>query len=185
MDQIDALERAWKDGADLVVGLSPAQLAQATPCAGWDVRDLLVHTLGESDMMSRVNRGAKSDSEYPDFVGDGTSLVDEWQRIAADNVASWHEGGLDGDRTYFYGTFPTRVCLLVNIGEIVVHSWDLAQATGERQDIDPDLAALVHGLYSAFPLDGMRANGSLGPEVPVRAEAPVADRLLGLLGRRP
>jgi uncharacterized protein (TIGR03086 family) len=185
MDHIDALDRAWKDGGDLVAGLSAADLGRTTPCAGWDVRDLLGHALGESDMMSRVNRGAKSSSEYPDFVRDGATLVDEWQRIAADNVASWHEGGLDGERTYFYGTFPTGVCLLINIGEVVVHSWDLAQATGERHDVDPELAALVYSLYSAFPLDGMRANGSLGPEVPVPADAPVADRLLGLLGRRP
>jgi uncharacterized protein (TIGR03086 family) len=100
-------------------------------------------------------------------------------------VASWHERGLDGDRAYFYGTFPARVGLLVNIGEVVVHSWDLARATGQHYDFDPDLALLVHGLYSAFPLDGMRSNGSLGPEIPVPADAPVADRLLGLLGRRP
>ncbi|MDT4919817.1 MAG: hypothetical protein QOI15_719 [Pseudonocardiales bacterium] len=185
MDHIDALERAWKLGSDLLAGLRPADLSLATPCEGWDVRDLLVHTLGETDMMSQVNRGAKSSGEYPDFVGDGASLDGAWQRIGADNVASWHEGGLDGNRAYFYGTFPARVCLLVNIGEVVVHSWDLARPTGQRYDIDPDLAQLVYGLYSAFPLDGMRANGSLGPEILVPADAPVADRLLGLLGRQP
>jgi uncharacterized protein (TIGR03086 family) len=182
---MDALESAWKFGSDLLAGVRPADLRRPTPCTGWDVRHLLVHTLGETDMMSRVNRGAKSSSEYPDFVGDGASLDGAWQRIGEDNVVSWIEGGIDGDRAYFYGTFPARVCLLVNIGEVVVHSWDLAQATGQHYDIDPDLAQLVYGLYSAFPLDGMRANGSLGPEIPVPADAPVADRLLGLLGRQP
>jgi hypothetical protein len=38
-------------------------------------------------------------------------------------------------------------------------------------------------LYSAFPLDGMRNSGQLGPEVPTPENAPIADRLLGLLGR--
>jgi hypothetical protein len=31
----------------------------------------------------------------------------------------------------------------------------------------------------------MRAGGILGPEIAVPAGAPVADRMLGLLGRRP
>lgn len=185
MNHIDALGSAWKLGNDLLAGLRPADLDRATPCAGWDVRELLVHTLGEADMMSQVNRGAQSSSEYPDLVGDGASLDGGWQRVGADNVASWHDGGLAGDRAYFYGTFPARVALLINLGEVVVHSWDLARATGRHYDIDPELAELVYGLYSAFPLDGMRANGSLGPEVPVPAGAPVAHRLLGLLGRQP
>ena len=52
-------------------------------------------------------------------------------------------------------------------------------------EVDAGQAALVHGLYSAIPLDGMRAGGMLAAEVPVAAEAPVAARMLGLLGRQP
>ena len=185
MDHIDALEMAWKQGGDVLAGLRPEDLGRATPCAGWNVRALLVHTLGEADMMSQVNRGAKSSSEYSDFVGDGTALSETWQQIASDNVTSWRESDLDATRTYFYGTFPARACVLINLGEVVVHSWDLAQATGQRHDIDEELALLVHDLYSAIPLEGMRANGSLGPAVAVPNDAPVADRMLGLLGRQP
>lgn len=185
MDHTDALETAWQHGGDVLAGLRPDDLTRTTPCAGWDVRELLVHTLGESHMMSEVNRGAASSNEYLDFVGDGATLVDEWQRIGAENVASWRGSGLEDDRVYFYGTFPARAAVLINLGEIVVHSWDLARATEQAFVIDADLAGLVYGLYTAFPLDGMRANGSLGPEVPVSADASVADRMLGLLGRQP
>jgi hypothetical protein len=58
-------------------------------------------------------------------------------------------------------------------------------ATGQPVELDPEMAAMVLDLYTAVPLDGMRAGGMLGPEVPVPADAPVADRMLGLLGRRP
>lgn len=188
MDHIDGLELSWKQAHDLVTALGPSDLAAATPCGGWDVRALLNHTLGEALMMTDVNRGLPSGSDpadHGDLVGDGSALGRIWQDVARDNVASWRESGLDGDRTYFYGTFPAGACVLINLGEVLVHSWDLARATGQDITLDPELAAPVHGLYSHIPLEGMRANGVLGPEVAVAADAPVADRLLGLLGRQP
>lgn len=183
MEIIDALEQAWAQSAELIGKLDAAQLAVPTPCAGWDVRALLNHTLGETVMMSAVNRGEPSTHEWPDVVDDAANLPVLWASIGADSVASWRESGLDGTRTYFYGTFPAAASALINLGEVVVHTWDLANATGIEAPMDPDRATLVYSLYSAFPLDGMRNSGQLGPEVPVPADAPITDRLLGLLGR--
>jgi uncharacterized protein (TIGR03086 family) len=186
VDAIDALELAWKQGAELIAGLGPEELTRPTPCSGWDVRRLLNHTLGEVVMMTDVNRGrAGGTDDHGDLVGDGVSLGALWDETARANVDSWREAGVEGDRTYFYGTFPAGVAVVVNLGEVVVHSWDLAQATGRTFTIDPELAALVDGLWRAVPLDDKRAHGVLGPEVMVAADAPVADRMLGLLGRQP
>jgi uncharacterized protein (TIGR03086 family) len=185
MNHIDALEVSWKHGADLVSGLRPEDFSAATPCGDWDVRGLLNHTLGEAQMMTEVNRGLRSGNDHGDFVGDGGALAATWHETARDNVASWRDSGLDGDRTFFYGTFPAKASVLINLGEVLVHSWDLARATAQGFVLDSELAALVHGLYSSVPLEGMRANGTLGPEVPVPADAPIADRMLGLLGRQP
>jgi uncharacterized protein (TIGR03086 family) len=186
VDSIDALELSWKQGAELIAGLRPEDLTRPTPCAGWDARALLNHTLGEVVMMTRVNRGQPGGTDdHGDLVGDGLALGDLWDEMARDNVASWREAGLEGDRAYFYGTFPAAAAVISNVGEVVVHSWDLAQATGRAYVIDPDLAALVYGLYSAVPLDDKRAMGVFGPEVTVPTGVPVADRLLALSGRRP
>jgi uncharacterized protein (TIGR03086 family) len=186
VDSIDALELAWKQGADLIGGLGPEDLSRPTPCADWDVRRLLNHTLGEVVMMTEVNRGRPGGTDdHGDLVGDCLSLGALWDDTARANVDSWREAGLEGNRAYFYGTFPAGAAVLTNLGEVVVHSWDLAQATGSVYVIDPDLAALVDGLWRAVPLDEKRAHGMLGPEVKVAADAPVADRMLGLLGRQP
>jgi uncharacterized protein (TIGR03086 family) len=91
----------------------------------------------------------------------------------------------EGERTYFYGTFPARVALVINLGEIVVHSWDLAEATEQAFTVEEELAIPVYDLYRSYPLDGMRAGGQLGPELSVADDAPVAERLLALLGRQP
>jgi uncharacterized protein (TIGR03086 family) len=182
---IDALEQSWALGGDLISGLDSAQLTAPTRCAGWDVRALLNHTLGEGMMITAVNRGERAVADPADLVDDGANLLRVWTHVGEDNVASWRESGLAGDRTYFYGTFPAAAAALINLGEVVVHSWDLAAAVGIDAPMDPDLAALVYGVYSAFPLDGMRRSGQLGPEVPVPDDGPIADRLLGLLGRDP
>ncbi len=185
MNPIDALEKSWSDGASLVTDIQPPQLTTSTPCVGWDVRALLNHTLGEAQMMTRVNLGEVPDQDHGDLVGDGRQLSKLWEDTARDNVASWRKSGLAGDRTYFYGTFSADASVLINLGEVLVHCWDLAQAVVREFEIDPELATLVHGLYSATPLDGMRAGGMLGPEIAVPADASVADRMLGLLGRKP
>ncbi len=185
MDLIDALEKSWAASTTVVARLDPSQLDAPTPCIGWDVRAVLDHTLGEAAMMTAVNRGEPFGGNHGDLTGDGSTLLEEWTRIGADNVASWRSSGLEGKRTYFYGTYPAPASIVINLGEVLVHSWDLARATGQSVELDPDLVAPVHDLYASYPLDGMRANGQLGPEVPVPPDATPAARLLGLLGRQP
>jgi uncharacterized protein (TIGR03086 family) len=184
MDLIDTLERAWAQGRELMSGLTTADLAAPTPCPDWDLAALINHLLGEAQMMSDVNRGATDTSVHGDLVAPG-DLIHSWECVAKDNVASWRESGLDGTRTYFYGTFPAAASIVINLGEVLLHSWDIAQAARLGFAIDPELAAPVYDLYCSVPLEGMRAGGQLGAEIPVPADAALADRLLGLLGRQP
>lgn len=136
-------------------------------------------------MMTLVNRGEQSSNDLGDLVSDGHDLTKLFMRYGQDNVESWRESGLEGERTYFYGTFPATASAVINLGEVVVHSWDLAKATSQLGTLNPDMAGLIYDLYSFVPLDGMRAAGQLGSAVDVPADAPVADRMLGLLGRHP
>lgn len=185
MDPIDALERSWTASTPLIAAVSPELLGRPSACSGWDVKALLNHTLGECQMMTLVNGGEQASNERGDVVGDGHGLSETWERTGAENIASWRSSGLDGDRTYFYGTFPAAASAVINVGEVLVHSWDLARGIGVDFEIDPELASMVHDLYAAIPLDGMRAGGMLAPEVHVPPDATIADRMLGLLGRQP
>lgn len=185
MDPIDALERSWHEGASVVAGVTAEDLTRPTSCAGWDVKQLLNHTLGECQMMTLVNQGEPSGNDRGDLVGDGRGLSETWARLGAENVASWRSSGLEGKRSYFYGTFPAAASAAINLGEVLVHTWDLARGIDVDFELDPDLVTLVYGLYSSFPLDGMRAGGMLAAEVSVPIDAPVSERMLGLLGRQP
>lgn len=182
MDPMDALAKAWDEGGALIAGLCPEDF-EATALGVYTSRYLLNHVLGEALMMTEANRGKAGSNERGDVLG--STPAETWLAIGRDNVASWCARGLDGDRVYVYGTFPGQASILINLGEVLIHNWDLAVATRQLYTLDPELAELVYGLYSSIPLDALRAGGQFGPEVPIPSDAPVADRLLGLLGRQP
>ena len=75
--------------------------------------------------------------------------------------------------------------------DLVIHGWDLARATGQDDTIDPAEVERAWPIAQAMP-EKMRIPGAygpgivvFGPEVKVPEDAPLQDRLLGLLGRDP
>jgi uncharacterized protein (TIGR03086 family) len=184
MDGITALDRSYAQAAKLVANLGSDQLSAGTPCAGWDVATLLNHTFGAGWMFTLVNQGQSVGGDAGDVIGGDPAGALE--KLATANLASWRQpGALEGDRTYPFGTFPAGAGLMINLGEVVLHGWDLAKATGQDSTIDPELAAVVYGFYRELSLDEYRAHGAFGPDIYVPETAPTADRLLGYLGRQP
>ncbi|MDD7964730.1 TIGR03086 family metal-binding protein [Actinomycetospora lemnae] len=68
--------------------------------------------------------------------------------------------------------------------DVLMHTWDLARATGQDDRLDPDeCAALVAGME---PMEEViRGSGQYGPRVPVPDDADAQARLLGFIGRDP
>lgn len=68
--------------------------------------------------------------------------------------------------------------------DVFMHSWDLARATVQQVDLDPDFAAqLLAGMRPAEEM--LRASGQYGPAHPVAADAPVVEQLMAFVGRDP
>ena len=69
-------------------------------------------------------------------------------------------------------------------GDVLVHTWDLARATGLDETLDPDE---VHRMLTEMePLDAaLRKSGHFGPRVEVPADADEQTRLIAFLGRQP
>jgi uncharacterized protein (TIGR03086 family) len=184
MDVVDALVTSYGNAAKVIAGLSPDQLGQPSPCAEWDVRAALNHTLGATWMFTLANQGQAAGEDAGDLVGDDPQAA--LSEAAAANLASWRQpGAFEGERTFPFGTFPAPAAALLNLEEIVVHTWDIATAIGQDTTIDPTIAEMLYEFLGAIPLDPYRAHGAFGREVTVASTAPVAQRLLGLLGRQP
>jgi hypothetical protein len=70
------------------------------------------------------------------------------------------------------------------LGDVLVHTWDLARAGGLDESLDPEV---VHDMLVGMePLDDMlRASGQYGPRVSVPDSADEQTKLIAFTGRRP
>jgi uncharacterized protein (TIGR03086 family) len=174
--------------ARLVAGVRDDQLDGPTPCAGVPVGGLLDHVLGLAEGF-RLAAGKQPVTEGPRWSAE--ELPADWRsrlpRRLTELADAWGTPGAWTGTTAVVGlTLPAGVMGLAATDEVLLHGWDLAAATGQRFDPDPAAVerclAFVTGL--AAGAREMR-DGMFGPEVPVPADAPALDRLLGLAGRDP
>jgi uncharacterized protein (TIGR03086 family) len=174
--------------AAIVRTISPDQLANPTPCAEFDVRALVNHLLFWGPSLEGAGRKesvpppAAAESDVDLTAGDwrGDLLAQLGRVVEAWPPASWEGTTRMGGPT----ELPASMIGDMLIGELVVHGWDLAQATGQRLDLPADMLTDLHGSVAAGAEQG-RAMGVYGPEVEVAADAPALHRILGLTGRDP
>jgi uncharacterized protein (TIGR03086 family) len=70
------------------------------------------------------------------------------------------------------------------LGDVVVHTWDLARATHLDETLDADVVGEM--LTGMLPLDDMlRQSGQYGPKVEVPADADDQTKLIAFTGRQP
>ena len=87
-----------------------------------------------------------------------------------------------------FGGMPGSVCVWIAAGDIFTHGWDLAKATDQPTDLDPELAArLLLRIERLLPdtLRGPEGHAPFGPRIAVADSAPAADRLAAFVGRQP
>jgi uncharacterized protein (TIGR03086 family) len=86
-----------------------------------------------------------------------------------------------------FGEVPATWHVGQQISDLAVHGWDIARATGQAADLDPEVGqlALDWGRECLTPeFRGDEASGqSFGFEVAVADDAPLYDRLAGFFGR--
>jgi uncharacterized protein (TIGR03086 family) len=188
-DPLSLLSRAVDQVADVVAGIRPEQADLPTPCRSWNVRELVVHVVQELGPFTAAARG-----EQPDWSAPGPRVGDDWAgefRTGADALlAAWGKADLTGTADLpGLGEVPARVPVDMQIAEFAAHAWDLARATGQSTDLDPEVAevALAFMRTTLAPrFRGSEADGkSFGPEVPIADDAPPYERLAAFSGRHP
>nr|AHE14715.1 hypothetical protein asmbl_26 [uncultured bacterium] len=174
---------------EVVRHVKPDQLDGPTPCTAWDVRKLINHLLfwapilkaaarKEPPTVSAVDERDRSPVEVnwsEALEVQLGRLVDAWSRPDA-----WEGTTAVGDPT----PLPAPVIGGMVLGELVVHGWDLARATGQQVGWDERVLEFSLERLSQTAEQG-RDMGVYGPAVPVPGNAPVLDRILGLAGRDP
>ncbi len=83
-----------------------------------------------------------------------------------------------------FGEMPAGHFLMFPFGDILIHKWDLAKATGQDTAMDSSMADVCFNAIAGM-MEGARQGGAFGPEVIVPRDASRRDKLLGLTGRTP
>jgi uncharacterized protein (TIGR03086 family) len=179
--QVDVLKR-------VVAGVRDDQLAQPTPCSGNSVAAVLDHVAGLAVGL-RLSAEKNPDPNPPSASAE--HLPPQWRTVIPAEldalVAAWRQPEAWQGETAAGGV-PMSAAEIghVTADEVLVHGWDLAVATGQEFEADPEVLEAATRFASAVAEqapDGVP--GLYGPRVPVPDDAPPLHRLLGLTGRDP
>ncbi|HEY0639586.1 MAG TPA: TIGR03086 family metal-binding protein [Pseudonocardiaceae bacterium] len=180
------LARAAAITREVVGGVDDRDLGRPTPCAGLDVRGVLDHLMG---VLTVADRAGRKVAQLPPEELWVDRMTGDWRgRFDALVVAAERAWGTDaawlGGTELLGRPFPAADAGRKLIGELLVHGWDVARATGRAYHPDPAVTATVHE-YFARSFAAERRPGAWGAEVPVAPDATEFDRVLGLSGRDP
>jgi uncharacterized protein (TIGR03086 family) len=183
MDQLDQLSKAVDQTEGVISRISGDQAELPTPCESWDVDDLIGHVV--DDLHRFTARAAGSENGGPADQSTSDDWVGTYREAADGLLSAWQrDGALDRTVKLPFGDVPATWFVGQQLADLLVHGWDLAKATGQATDLDPELgeAALDWGRENLRP--EFRGK-EFGPEVPVPDEAPLYDRLAAFFGRDP
>ncbi|TQN32797.1 uncharacterized protein (TIGR03086 family) [Haloactinospora alba] len=184
------LHRALDVAVSTVDGLGATPLDSPTPCAEWDLSQLLSHMINTLDVSSRGLSGADATPEEMDpqrtaAVGIDGTPAEALARTAARARPVFSDPGL-WNRTVNAPMpgLPAGVAASLLATDLAVHSWDIARASGQDASLPDDLAQDLYEFCSGAITPEVR-EGVFAAEVEAPSDATPSDRLVAFLGRRP
>lgn len=171
------------DGFGTRVAAVPAGAWDApAPCEGWVARDVVDHLAawipGFFEHFAGVSL-ERGPAAAEDPAGAWEALDRSLRAALADPDVATRTFDLHGQAH----TFDSAVAQFV-VGDVLVHTWDLARAAGLDERLDPvEVHAMYDGIQAAD--EALRQSGHYGPKVDPPPGADEQARLLAFLGRHP
>lgn len=196
--------RAVAIGGATIAAVRPDQMDAATPCDDFDVRSLIGHLTAVLGRVKAIGDG--TDPMVMPFIIEGVAddgWAAAWEDAARAVLNAWTD---DATLTRMvvlpWATMPGAATLATYTSEVTVHTWDLANATGQSPAWDDEvigvsMTAMQMGLPDGdreAEFEAMRGqlppalrdvNRPFGNATPVPDGARPIDRLVAWTGRRP
>ena len=80
---------------------------------------------------------------------------------------------------------PKHQLLGIAVGDLLLHTWDLARATGGDETLPAEAVEAVLMGFRRMPEPVLRSSRMFGPAVEVADDAGEQDQLLAFTGRQP
>lgn len=180
------LARAFASTRGVLSNLKDADLDASTPCASWTVRDLINHIVGGAHWFAATTEsGVAPEQDGTDWTG-GDILASFDAGSAAAVAAFGVPGAQEKILKLPFGEFPGAAFMGLATSDAFTHGWDLARATGQSTDLDPELASQLLEAAAMMIPDQFRGPEPMpfGPKVEAPAGATAADQLAAFLGRQ-
>jgi uncharacterized protein (TIGR03086 family) len=166
-------------------------LERPTPCAGWTLRHLLGHMIGQN-----YGYAAAADREIHDRAAFADRPVSD--QPATDYAASAREvmeafeaRSLDGGTIFLPEvrggiTLSAPMAIGFNLVDCVTHGWDVARSLGISADFDENALRVALKVAEAVPADAQSLDHRtpFGPRVHT-ASTSMLDQVIATLGRSP
>ena len=180
MDPLVAHQRAQDVFAGVLANVNLDELGGATPCSDWTVNDLIEHVIGGNELVGPWGGSPDAPADRP------VDLMDAFRASAT--AAQEFFARPDGMTNMFklpFGELPGQMFIGLRTTDVLTHGWDLAEATGQSTDLDPELAAEQLAAVRAFVGPEFRGPGKpFHGEEPCSPDRAPADQLAAFLGRK-
>lgn len=154
--------------------------ANPSPCPDWSARDVAAHVVDtHRRVLANVDDGPAAQ------LGPDDDVVEHWHAARKGIEAAL----ADPDKAskaiagrFAAGTFASLVGGLL-CSDTLVHTWDLARATGQDDTLDP--GAVDPATELLLPLDeALRQPGGFAPRIEPQPDADAQTRFLNFCGRQ-
>lgn len=165
-----------------VEGVEDGAWDNPAPCEGWVARDVVRHLVEWGPAMLFDNW----EIERPEVPSVDQEPVAAWKAIdhAVQTALEDPEISSRVRDTQMGSNNFSSVTDMIWTGDVLIHTWDLARATGQDDSLDPELTARMYDGMQAMD-EVLRSSGHFGPKVAVPDEADVQTKLIAFTGRRP
>ncbi len=164
-----------------------ADWAAPTPCTDWNVRALVNHVVGEDRWTKPLVDGSTiaevGDAFDGDLLGDDPKIL---AAAAADEaITAVAERLPAGGKVHLsYGEEDIEEYISQHVADHLSHAWDLAVATGQKRDLDPELVAEVAAWFRNRE-DIYRSSGAIAARPESSSDGDPQSDLLIAFGRDP
>ncbi len=175
---IERYDAAAQGFRDRLAPLHDEDFERPSPCEGWSAGDLVDHTIGAVVLVGDLVGGPAGDDPSLDRL----SRFDRAHGALRAKVTDPELAATVADSPFGKLALKQLVSSIV-VHDLLVHTWDLARATGGDERLDDDLVA--HTYASMAPLDSVLREHGFAEKLAAPDGADPQVELLCFLGRQP
>jgi uncharacterized protein (TIGR03086 family) len=178
LSPVTAADAALAAIQPILRNLTAEDRPKPTPCAYFSCHELVEHLFGSLVQLGAM-AGAQVQNPNEGSLENRVSVmaaqaIDAWRSIDLESMVPG-PGGAEMPASYAASILPV---------EMMLHGWDLAQASGQQIHVADELVDYLRGL-AQMVVPGGRKGGAFADEVSPSEDASALDRLAAFAGRTP